>query len=306
MPLTALRRLKPFTTLILLHAIVVLAALILLVRQKGVPPPARETVVVIPIHGVISMERGSIGPSMPVSDIVSTINDLREKDEVKAIVLDINTPGGSVGATQAIYHALQKFRAKGKVIVSSFGDVAASGGYYIAVAGQKIVCHPGTITGSIGVLMQLPNVQGLLDKVGVRMSIIKTGDMKDAGSPFRALSERERDYFQKALTESYDQFITAVRTGRSLTAEELRPLADGRIFLGSMAVEQKLADRLGGLEDAIEEAKKLAGLDGKKPRIVHKRPAPSLERLLGMFGKSPIDGLADKVTSSAQILYLMQ
>lgn len=304
MLLSMLRRLRPFTALLLLHGAVVLLALAFIIGRKGPPHIDRDTIVVLPVHGVISQGQGGLD-NVDVSALVEEINELRDKDHVKALVLDINSPGGSVGAVQAVYYALQKFTAKGKTVVSSFGDVSASGGYYIACAGQKIISQPGSLTGSIGVIFQLPNAQGLLNKVGVSMTVIKSGEMKDAGSPFRQMSEKERAYFQSVVADSYRQFYDAVKSGRKLEDAVLKPLADGRIFSGQMAKQNGLVDELGGLEEAIETAKKVSGLENKNPRIVHRREKASLQRLLRMTGRSPLKEVAELAPSQAKLLYLM-
>lgn len=305
MAVNVLRRLRPFTALILLHVAVLGLAVAVIVSTKGLPKTDKEAIVVLPVHGVITMDGGRFSGEVDVSDLVEEINQLREKEHVKAIVLDINSPGGSVGAVQAVYSALQKFSAKGKFVVSSFGDVAASGGYYIACAGQRIVSQPGALTGSIGVILQLPNVEGLLTKVGVNMSVIKSGEMKDAGSPFRKLSERERAHFASVVNDSYLQFVDAVKSGRKIEASKLKTVTDGRIFSGEMAMEQGLVDELGGLEEAVEAAKKLAGLEGKNPRIVRRKERASLEQLIGLSGRSPLAEVTKLNRGEAKLLYLM-
>lgn len=301
-----MKKLKPFTLLIILHVLILLVAVVLLARQKGKPAPDREQIVVLPVEGVISMERGSLGRGVSVDEIVRTINELRDKDNVKAIVLRINSPGGSVGAVQEIYSAIVKFRSKGKFVVASFADVAASGGYYIACAGNQIFAQPGTLTGSIGVIMHLPNVQGLLGKIGVAMQTIKSGSMKDIGSPFRQMTEQEKQYFTSLIDDAYNQFYLAVKEGRKLDDATLKQLADGRIFTGRMAEQSKLVDRLGGLEEAVEAAKILAGLAGKKPQIIFHKEKPSLERLMELFSKNPLSDLSSMAATEPLLLYLVQ
>lgn len=302
-----MKRIKPFTLLILLHLLVLVFTVVLLIKQKGKPGIDKEQIVVLPVDGVITMDSGNgLASGFSVDSLVEKINQYREKDSIKAIVLRINSPGGSVGAVQEITTALRKFRAKGKFVVSSFADVAASGGYYIACAGDKIVSQPGTLTGSIGVIMQLPNVQALLGKIGVSMNVIKSGAMKDSGSPFRQMSEEEKAYFTSLINDAYGQFFSTVKEGRKLEDNVLKPLADGRIFSGKMALDHKLIDELGGLEEAIELAKKLSSLEGKNPHIVHVKEKPSLERLLGIFSKSPLNDLAQVSQKEVGLLYLMQ
>ncbi|MCB4755763.1 MAG: signal peptide peptidase SppA [Elusimicrobia bacterium] len=302
-----LKSLKVIHYLIALHAAVILLTLIYIFRDKPPAPPVTDRIVIIPIEGTISMDEDSLGNGLSVTDIVNTLENLREKDEVKAVVLRINSPGGSVGAVQEIVRALHKFRAKRKFVISSFGDVAASGGYYIACAGDAIVSNPGTLTGSIGVIMQLPNVEGLLSKVGISFQTIKSGAMKDSGSPFRKMSIDEQKYFSQIILDAYGQFYQAVKEGRKMSDDKLKPLADGRVFIGRQAQELKLVDQLGGLEEAVELAKKRAGLEGKKPKIVTYEKKNPLERMLRLLNKEPLKQIAAQWgRSQIQLLYLMQ
>ncbi|MCB4757628.1 MAG: signal peptide peptidase SppA [Elusimicrobia bacterium] len=306
MKLLQIKKPSPLAWLILLHVFIVLLAVLFLVRQKGEPAKVKEKILVIPIEGVISFDQDSLRSGLSVNSIVDTLEKAREKDEIKAVVLRINSPGGSVGAVQEIYRALKKFKQKGKFVVSSFEDIAASGGYYVACAGDSIVSNPGALTGSIGVLMQLPSLEGLLQKVGVTVQTIKSGSMKDAGSPFRQLSQEEKQYFGTLIMDAYDQFFTAVKEGRKLNDAALKPLADGRVFIGRIAKEKKLVDELGGLEEAIEKAKKLAGLEGKKPEIIFKKEEKTLEKLLRLLSASPLETLRFIPHQETQILYLFQ
>jgi protease IV len=210
-----------------------------------------------------------------------------------------------VGAVQAIHASLMRFRKSGRHVVSSFGDVAASGGYYVACAGDRIVTYPGTLTGSIGVVLQLPNVTGLMQKIGFRMESVTSGPMKDAGSPFRAMTPEEQKYFKFIVLDAYGQFFDAVKEGRNLPEAALRKVADGRVMSGRMAVEAKLADKLGGLKDAIELAKELSGLSGKNPRVIEHHDKPSLERLLELFSRTPVERALGMIDSSARLAYIL-
>src|SRR5437867_9460554 len=182
-----------------------------------------DKVAVIRIEGIILDSR----------DTIEELRRYRENPSVKAIVLRIDSPGGGVVPSQEIFTEVRKTRADSKIkLVASMGNIAASGGYYIAAATDRIVANPGTLTGSIGVIMELANVQGLLEKVGVQSVVIKSGRYKDLASPFRAMSKEDRGLLQNVLDDVHDQFITAVADGRSLTVEHVRPLADDRIFTG--------------------------------------------------------------------------
>lgn len=300
-------RVKPFSLLVIFHAAVLILTIGFLIKQKGHPKPGKDTIVVVTIDGVITNERGALSNGMSVDSLVDAINDFRDQDDIKALVLRIDSPGGSVGSVQEIYSSLKKFKEKGKPIVASFGDISASGGYYLAAAADKIVCHPGTLTGSIGVIMQMPNVEGLLGKVGVKMSSIKSGAMKDIGSPFRPMTPEERASFQELILDAYSQFYKAVKLGRKMQDADLKPLADGRVFSGRMAVDNHLADQLGDLEDAIGVAKKLGNLEDKNPSVVYHTEERPLERLLSLFAKSPLHDIAAMATGhKARLMYILE
>ena len=296
---------KPFTLLVLLHAAIIAIAVSLLWRQPSEHRNDSDTILVIPIEGMITMGRGAMSRGESVDEIVEAIDHAADDKDVKAIVLKINSPGGSVGAVQAIHSSLLRFRKKGKHVVSTFGDVAASGGYYVACAGDQIVSYPGTLTGSIGVVLQLPNVTGLLQKVGVRMDAVTSGAMKDAGSPFRAMTADEQKYFKEIVMDAYGQFFDAVKTGRKIPDDDLRKIADGRVMSGQMALKAKLVDKLGGYADAVDLAKEISGLSGKNPRVVERHEKPALGKLLELVSKTPVDHLMDFAETGVRISYLL-
>lgn len=209
-----------------------------------------------------------------IIDGQETIRQLRQmkKDEhVKAVVLRVDSPGGVVGPSQEIYQAVKSL-AKEKKVVVSMGSVAASGGYYVSAPATLIFANPGTITGSIGVLMKFSNIEGLLDKVGMKAFTIKTGKYKDTGSPARPMTAEERALLQGVIDNTHDQFVKAVAQGRRLPETEVRKIADGRILSGEQALALKLVDRLGTLQDAVEEAGRLGGIEGE-PELIrpHKK-----------------------------------
>lgn len=182
---------------------------------------------------------------------------------MKAILLNINSPGGSAAASQAIFEELMRVRQKGKVkIVVAMADVAASGGYYVAAAADHIVANPSTITGSIGVIVQIQNLTDLLKKVGVQTVTIKSGKFKDIASAYRPITPGETDLLKSFVNESYQQFFEAILRGRrgKITRAELEPVADGRILIGAAALDAKLIDSLGNYYDAVDQVKKLTGL----------------------------------------------
>lgn len=212
--------------------------------------------------------------------IVNKLDKIKERDDIKAIVLRINSPGGSVGAVQEIYFKLLELKKKGKKIVVSMGDVAASGAYYIAAGADKIIANPGTLTGSIGVILELGNVQELFKKIGVKIVTIKSGKYKDIGSPFRELTDEERKSLQQLIDNAYNQFIDAIALGRKIDKSKVLEVADGRIFTASQAKDLGLVDYLGNLEVAVTVASKLAGIKGK-PKLVYE--TDKLERFLELL-----------------------
>ncbi len=218
------------------------------------------------------------GMLITADSIVDEINNYAEDSSVRAILIRIDSPGGGVVASQEIYNAVLNARKKKKVVIS-MGSVAASGGYYIAAAGDLIVANPGTLTGSIGVKMEFANLEKLLEKIGVRGMVVKAGEYKDMGSPFREMTDYEKKLLQWVIDDVHSQFIEAVAKGRNLPEADVKAIADGRIFTGRQALQLKLVDQLGDLEDSILAAAELAGIKGK-PRIVKKeKKAPFLEYL---------------------------
>ena len=209
-----------------------------------------------------------------ILDAQATISELKQYSEnplVKAIVLRIDSPGGGVVPSQEIHDAVKRVKNKSnKAVIASMGTVAASGGYYIAAATDRIIANPGTLTGSIGVIMEMANFEGLMKKVGVEGVVIKSGRFKDVGSPLRKMSDEERKLLQSVMDDVHHQFIQAVADGRSLEVSDVEPLADGRIYTGRQAKEARLVDELGDLDDAIHIAADIAGMEGE-PKVVEPR-----------------------------------
>lgn len=228
-----------------------------------------------------------------LTDTQATIDELEryaKNDSVLAIVLRINTPGGAVVPAQELYDAIQRLRTEHrKKVVVSMGSVAASGGYYIAAASDKIVASPGTLTGSIGVIMEIPNVQGLMDKVGVKSVVIKSGAHKDLVSPFREMTPEERAMLQAVLDDVHLQFMEAVAEGRNLDLLTVKQLADGRVFTGRQAQAAGLVDELGDLHHAVRAAADLVGIEGE-PEVIETQPRFSLREFLQskFFGNSVV------------------
>ncbi len=219
----------------------------------------------------------------PILDSYQTVEELKafaEDPLVKAIVVRIDSPGGGVAPSQEIYNAVKRVRKeKNKTVIASMGTVAASGGYYIAVATDRILANPGTLTGSIGVIMQLANFQELLEKIGVKNVVVKSGKFKDIGSPFRPMQDEDRKLLQLVMDDVHRQFIDAVAEGRSLDLAEVEQLADGRVFTGQQAKSILLVDDIGDLHDAIKLAGELGGIDGE-PRVMETSKPFSFRNLL--------------------------
>lgn len=212
-------------------------------------------------------------------NIVDELDGYAEDGSIKAVVLRIDSPGGGVVPSQEIFNAVKHLREEGKKVVVSMGSVAASGGYYIAAAADKVVANPGTLTGSIGVKMEFANVEKLLEKIGVKGMVVKAGEYKDIGSPFRDMTEPEKKLLQDVIDDVHSQFIEAVSEGRGLPKNDVTAIADGRIFTGRQALSLKLVDQLGDLEDSIKLAGSLAGIKGKPKIVEKKKKIPFLDYL---------------------------
>lgn len=237
----------------------------------------------IPVGEKVALVRIE-GPIIDSKNTIDEIKDYTKDSSIKAIILRIDSPGGAVAPSQEIYEEVRKAATK-KPIVVSMGSVAASGGYYIASPATRIIANPGTLTGSIGVIMEIPNIEGLMNKVGIKTEVIKSGRHKDIASVFRGRSKEEREILQAVLNDVHEQFITAVAEGRKMLPDDVRKVADGRIFTGKQALKIGLVDELGNLEDAIKVAARLAGIKGE-PKIVTKKERFSLIDLLrGQFPK---------------------
>jgi len=231
------------------------------------------------------------GPIIASEAILRHLKAFREDEGIKAVVVRIDSPGGGVGACQEIYQAIKRTAGQ-KPVVASMGGVAASGGYYIAAAAPYIMANPGTITGSVGVIMGYTNVESLLEKIGVYPVVIKSGKYKDTGSPTRKLTAEERQLLQGLSDDLHTQFIEDIASGRQMEVAKVKAMADGSVFSGKTARSYGLVDRLGNLNDAVNWAGEEAGLTGPL-RMVYPREEP-YERLLRFF-----DETAEKVISNA-------
>jgi len=243
-------------------------------RGEGVPALFGPRVAIVELEGVI----------IEVDDLVRELKAHRDNPSVRAVVMRINSPGGVVAPTQELHDAVLRLRQAGKPVVASLGAVAASGGYYVAVACSEIYANPGTLTGSIGVIMQLANFEQLMKKVGVDYVVVKAGQFKDIGNVARAMTPDERRVMQALLDDVHGQFIAAVATGRKLPREDVARFADGRIFSGTQAKELRMVDALGGLEEAVLASARLAGIPSPPTVIQPRRRFSIMELLRSQFG----------------------
>ncbi len=268
---------------------------------------AANTVAILRIEGVIA--GGGSGESLlgavAGSDaVVALIAEAAEDPEVAALVLRINSPGGSAAASQEIAEELENFKAAGKKVITSMSDVAASGGYWIAAASDLIVANPGTTTGSIGVIIQITDLRELYEKLGVDFRVFKSGPLKDIGSANREMTEAEEEVFQAMVNDIFEQFIDQVVAGRDLDRDQVIELADGRVFTGRQAKEAGLVDELGNFTFALDRAAELAGL-GENYQVRELRRLTPIERLLGLgLTKSLSQALGQALRTVIQELLL--
>ncbi|NWF92007.1 MAG: signal peptide peptidase SppA [Syntrophaceae bacterium] len=267
-----MKRSRILVGLIVIAGLVIIFFSLLFFIGQFVGRPGRlafgDKIAVVEIKGVITQS----------SAVLEEISQYQEDESVKAIVLRIDSPGGGVGPAQEIYREILKVKEKKKV-VTSMGSVAASGGYYIASASDLIFANPGTITGSIGVLMEFTNIEELLKKIGVKGIVVKSGQHKDIGSPFREMTPEEKRVIQGVIDNVHQQFVRAVVEGRRMDHGKVMEIADGRILTGEQAKQLGLVDQLGNLQDAIDTTAKLVGIEGR-PNIIYPRKRFSVWELL--------------------------
>ncbi len=241
-------------------------------------------IALVEVEGLISDDR----------KVLDDIARFRRDGSVKGYVVAINSPGGVVGPSQSIYEELKRLRREGKPVVASIGGVGASGGYYVALGADSIFAEPGSLTGSIGVIMEFPDASGLMKKVGLGWNVVKSAEHKDVGSPFRPMTAGDSAVLDSLISDVYAQFVETVVRERHLTPERVRPLADGRVLSGRQALKARLIDRTGNLRDALDAAGRMAGL-GANPRVV--KPPRERFSLLDVFlGRGTEGGLAGWVT----------
>ncbi|MBC8520623.1 MAG: signal peptide peptidase SppA [Methanomicrobia archaeon] len=262
-----------------------------------------DKIAIISIEGAIVGGSGGgfgiFGSESGADDIAKLIKRAGEDPSVRAIILRINSPGGSAAASQELHAEVCKAQENGKIVVTSMSDVATSGGYYVACASDKIVANPGTITGSIGVIFSQLQYSELLEEYGIRANVIKSGKYKDIGSPLRNMTEEERELLQEMIDDIYFQFVRAVAEGRQMNESEVLELADGRILTGRQAKEMGLVDELGNFQDAVDLAAELAGIEGE-PRVVEYGRKSAFESFFGVFARELGHGIAETILEAGK------
>lgn len=265
-----MRKLFYFITIIVLIFIAYVIGVGMGASSGGFDLDTRDKVAILSIEDII----------LDSSDYLEILRKIEKDDEIKALVVRINSPGGAVGPSQEIYAELEAFKTK-KPVIASMGSVAASGGYYIACAAEKIYANPGTITGSIGVIAQFVNYKDLMNWAKLDMEVIKSGDFKDIGSPVRDMSKEEREYLQQLIDNVYSQFRDTVAETRNLDEDTMDRISDGRIMSGQQAKEINLIDELGTITDAINTAAEMGGIKGDPGVVRYPKEKTVLQKLLG-------------------------
>ena len=251
-------------------------------EQRG-PFSFGDKIAIVEIKGIITQS----------TEIIEEMRQYADDEAVKAVILRIDSPGGGVGPSQEIHREVVKLKTKKKVL-ASMGSVAASGGYYIACASDLIVANPGTITGSIGVVMEFTNLEELLKKIGVKGVVLKGGEHKDIGSPFREMTPGEKRIMQDVIDNVHQQFIKAVAEGRKMDQAKVVPVADGRIFTGEQAKQFGLVDEMGNLEDTVDIAARLVKIDGRPTVIYPRRKFTIWEMLAKEMASTVVESLHEK------------
>jgi protease IV len=248
-------------------------------KTETVTTGSGEKIAVVELRGVI----------MSSDDIVRQLRKYRDMRSVKAILLHIDSPGGGVVPSQEMYEQVREIRDGGKPVIVSMGSLAASGGYYVACGATRLVANRGTLTGSIGVISEFLQLRGALDKLGIDMKTIKSGKLKDAGSPTKKMNEEEEKYFQSLMDNVHEQFMSVVARERHMDVEDLRGLADGRVYTGEQAVQLGLVDTIGTYQDALDIAARIAGIKGQPAVIIERKRQGVFDSMFGEVGESVRD-----------------
>jgi protease IV len=263
-------------------------------QEEYVSGEGAEKVAVVPVVGTIASADNSVPGTQPPVTPEGLGDALRQAEEdpaVRAVVLEVNSPGGGVTASDEMHQSILDFKeSSGKPVVVSMQDTAASGGYYISTAADRIIANETTLTGSLGVIFSLTDFSELADEYGVQQEVIKSGEFKDMGSSFRDLTPEEREILQSIVDESYDEFVSVIVEGRKLPEERVREIADGRIYSGEQARELDLVDGFGGLDEAAEISRDLAGVD-EATVVRYVQPETFTDALLAGFAPEKPDAL---------------
>jgi protease IV len=293
--------------LLVLSSVIAIVDISLNMQQKrgGVSirgPQVGSGIGIVRVEGTIQMGGGGspLAMGQGAEGIIRRLDDLEHNGDIKAVVVRINSPGGTVGASQEIYQKLWKLRKKNIPLIASMGEMAASGGYYVASACNYIVANHGTITGSIGVIAMSPNLRGLFQKIGIDMNVIKSGKYKDILSTFRDLRPEERELIQEMIDSSYRKFLKDVALGRNQNESDIEPIADGRVMSGETALKYKLVDMLGTFEDAVDKARQMAKLSEDCP-VYEETKTPFEQMFMRMEGMFRGGSLMDQGLRELQI-----
>ena len=280
---TRLLSLAAFAFLAVTVAALAIALVVAVRGSTGGVPGLGGRIALLEVDGAISDDR----------QILEDINRFRKDSSVRGYLVAINSPGGVVGPSQSIYRELKRLRREKKPVVASIGGMGASGGYYVALGADSIFALPGSLTGSIGVVMEMPDASGLMKKVGLAVNVVKSAEHKDIGSPFRPMTPGDRALLDTLISDVYGQFVEVVQQERHLPAARVRAMADGRVLSGRQALQGGLIDRIGNLHDALATAGRMAGL-GSEPRVV-KPPRERFSLLDVVLGRGTDEGLSGLV-----------
>lgn len=252
-----------------------------LAKEELIP---QQKIALIRIEGPITAGKAAFYGGTSSGEVVKLLKEAREDPSIKAIVIRVNSPGGSAAASQEIYREILRVRESGKPVVVSIGDIATSGGYYVASAADKIIAEPGALTGSIGTIITIPQLAEFFERLGIRFLIVKSGEYKDLTLPLRDIKPEEVELLQQIVKEVHEQFIQDVARGRGMSVEKIHEIADGRILTGKQAMEYGLIDEYGNLNDAIRVASELAGVE--RPVLVELKKRTFWEVLFERFAWS--------------------
>jgi protease-4 len=261
-------------------------------RTEMVTMGSGDKIAVVDLKGVISSS----------DEVVRQVRKYATMRSIRAIVLHIDSPGGGVVASQEMYEAVRRVRDEGKPVIVSMGALAASGGYYVACGGSRLVANRGTLTGSIGVISEFLQLRQAMDKLGIDIRTIKAGKLKDAGTPTKKMTDDEERYFQELMNSVHRQFIGVVARERHMKTEDVVPLADGRVFTGEQAVELGLVDTLGTYQDAVHIAASMVGIEGEPALVIERKRQSALESIFGDVGSSVRD-IAQEVINRPVLSY---